>query len=74
MSSIASPSMIDELARYPGKGELINGRIVKQMPTGFRPSRIAFYICRLLDDYAQETGLGYAFTDNTGFRVKKLSS
>lgn len=74
MSAIATPSSLDELARYPGKAELINGRIVRQIPTGFRPSRLAFYICRLLDDYAQAHGRGYAFGDNTGFRVMRLNS
>jgi Uma2 family endonuclease len=65
---------LDDLYRVEGKAELIAGRIVPLMPTGRRPSRVASRIFRSLDDYAQATGRGEAFGDNTGFAVPPLTS
>ncbi len=65
---------LDDLMRTPGKAELIGGRIVEQMATGFRPSRCAASIFRSLDDHAAATGLGMAFTDNLGYAVPELAS
>ena len=65
---------IADLAREPGKAELINGRIVRFMATGYRPSKVAARIFRSLDDYAERTGVGEAFTDNIGFTVDELTS
>jgi Uma2 family endonuclease len=65
---------IDDLYRVDGKAELIDGRIVPLMPTGRRPNRIAFRIARCLDDHAEATHQGEAYTDNMGFAVPKLSS
>jgi HPt (histidine-containing phosphotransfer) domain-containing protein len=53
---------------------LIGGRIVEFMATGRRPSRVAARVFRSLDDYAEATGSGEAYTDNTGFVVPELSS
>ena len=65
---------IDDLYRVDGKAELIAGRIVPLMPTGRRPNRIAFRIARSLDDHAEATGQGEAYTDNIGFTVPRLGS
>ncbi|MBL8798012.1 MAG: Uma2 family endonuclease [Planctomycetia bacterium] len=65
---------LDDLYRFPGKAELIGGRIVPLMATGRRPNRIAFRISRSLDDYAQQRGVGEAYTDNMGFSVTGLPS
>jgi len=65
---------LEDLARYEGKAELIAGRIVPLMPTGRRPSRIASRIFRSLDDYAEATGRGEAYGDNTGFAIAPLAS
>ena len=65
---------LDDLYRTPGKAELIGGRIVNFMATGYRPNRVAFRIARSLDDHAEETGKGVTCTDNIGFAVPKLSS
>ena len=65
---------LDDLMRTPGKAELIGGRIVEQMATGYRPSRIAARIFRSLDDHAEASGQGGAYTDNLGFAVAELSS
>jgi Uma2 family endonuclease len=63
-----------DLARTPGKAELIGGRIVELMATGRRPNRIAGRIYRRLDDHAIATGVGEAYTDNMGFTVPVLPS
>jgi Uma2 family endonuclease len=64
----------EDLARTPGKAELIDGKIVPLMPTGHRPNQIAFRIARSLDDHAESTGQGVAYTDNMGFVVPRLPS
>jgi Uma2 family endonuclease len=63
-----------DLALTPGKAELIGGRIVLLMPTGYLPNRVAARIFRSLDDHAEVTGQGVAFTDNMGFAVPELTS
>jgi Uma2 family endonuclease len=65
---------LDDLYRVTSKAELIAGRIIHLMPTGFHPSRVASRIFRSLDDYAEATSRGAAFADNTGFAVGLLSS
>jgi Uma2 family endonuclease len=65
---------LDDLYNEPGKAELIGGRIVQLMATGYKPNRVAFRISRSLDDHATQTGVGEAFTDNMGFAVPELSS
>jgi Uma2 family endonuclease len=74
MTTATQRATLDDLYRYPGKAELINGRIVPLMATGRRPNRIASRIFRSLDDYAQAQGVGEAYTDNMGFAVPKLPS
>src|SRR5947209_4245126 len=65
---------LDDLARIPGKAELIDGKVVEFMPTGRRPGRVALQIARRLDDYARQTGRGEAHGDNVGYTVPELSS
>ena len=65
---------MNDLYLVDGKAELIGGRIVHFMPTGFKPSRVAGRIFRSLDDYADEAGEGLALGDNTGFAVAELPS
>jgi Uma2 family endonuclease len=65
---------LEDLYRVQGKAELISGRIVHQMPTGFRPGRVGARIFRSLDDHAEATGRGVALPDNVGFAVPILSS
>ena len=74
MATATQPATLDDLYRFPGKAELINGRIVPLMATGRRPNRVAFRILRSLDDYAQARGVGEAYTDNMGFAVPMLPS
>ena len=65
---------VDDLARAEGKAELIGGRIVHQMPTGFRPNLVAGRLYRSLSDHVDATGRGVALTDNMGFVVPELPS
>jgi hypothetical protein len=43
---------LDDLRQVKSKAELIAGRIVHLMPTGFRPGQVAGRIYRSLDDHA----------------------
>ncbi len=78
ISTIPLPSTrtatLDDLAKVDGKAELIDGRIVRQMPTGHLPNRVASRIFRGLDDYADTTGQGVAYTDSMRFAVPRLPS
>ncbi len=71
----ASPrATLDDLMKVEGKAELIGGRIVHFMATGHKPNRVASRIFRSLDDHAEATGRGVAYTDNMGFAVPELPS
>ncbi|HEX8200337.1 MAG TPA: Uma2 family endonuclease [Isosphaeraceae bacterium] len=65
---------LDDLHRVDGKAELINGRIVHFMASGYQPSRVAFEIAVGLRDYARQVGQGVAFADGMGFAVPELPS
>jgi Uma2 family endonuclease len=65
---------LDDLLRVEGKAELIGGRIVRFMPTGYRPSVIVGRIFRSLADFCDSSGKGEAFTDSIGFAVPLLPS
>jgi Uma2 family endonuclease len=65
---------LDDLYREKGKAELIGGRIVRQMPTGFRPNLVALEITVSLRDQTRRTNQGVAFADNMGFTVPELPS
>jgi Uma2 family endonuclease len=78
MSVPSSPATtratLDDLARTPGKAELIGGRIVHLKGTGFRPSLVAANIYRSLYEHQLATGRGFAFTDNLSYAVPELIS
>ena len=65
---------LDDLYRAGGKAELVAGRVIHLMPTGFRPGLVGGRIFRSLDDHATSTGRGVALPDNVGFTVPELSS
>jgi len=76
VSSPTAPAIetLDDLYRTPGKAELIGGRIVHFMATGYKPNLVAGEIFFSLKVHVRATGLGEAFTDNIGFAVSELSS
>ena len=62
---------IEDLYNVPenGKAEIINGELVRFMPTGARPSRAGGFIYASLLNHERQHNSGYAFADNTGFLV-----
>lgn len=60
--------LIDELYQVEGKAEIVDGRIVLMSPTGRRPGRAGFRICRSLEENENRLG-GYAYPDNVAFIV-----
>jgi Uma2 family endonuclease len=65
---------LDDLSRTQDKAELIGGRIVAIMPSGFFPALIGGRIYRSLDDHAQQRGVGVALPDGVGYAVTQLPS
>ena len=75
MATVTRPTAtIDDLYKVDGKAELIAGRIVRFMPTGFLPGRIGGRIFRSLDAYAESCGRGVVVPDGVGFVVPQLAS
>lgn len=74
MSTTTQRATMDDLMQVDGKAELIGGKVVMLMPTGRRPSRVAAKIYRSLDDHAEATGVGEAYTDNIGYGVPMTPS
>ncbi|HLX64702.1 MAG TPA: Uma2 family endonuclease [Planctomycetota bacterium] len=65
---------LEDLYREDGKAELIGGRIVRMMATGFLPGRIACRILYSLEAFSRQSKTGYALCDNVGYAVKQLAS
>jgi Uma2 family endonuclease len=63
------PADFDDLMQVEGKAELIGGRIVELMPSGYLPGRVARRITRSLEDHVPVLGFGEAFGDNVGFAL-----
>ncbi len=64
-----TPATLDDLKRFDGKAELINGRIIPIMPSGRIPNLVAGRISQALVAYAARSGGGEAYTDNMGFAI-----
>lgn len=58
---------LDDLMKVDGKAELINGRVVRFMPSGFFPAHVARRIIRALEDYAAAGGHGVPVADPTAY-------
>ncbi len=65
---------IDDLYRVEGKAELIGGRIVQYMASGFLPHEVAFTIAMSLKMHQRQHGGGVACADGLGFVVRDLLS
>jgi len=63
------PATLADLMKVEGKAELVGGRIVEYMASGFIPCRLAGRIYRSLSDFTIRTGTGEAFGDNLGYAV-----
>ena len=67
--STRTPATLEDLARAPGKAELVSGEVVLTSPTGDLPNSAAFEVSVSLKSYADATGTGRAVPDNAAFRV-----
>jgi Uma2 family endonuclease len=75
MTQVQAPrATIDDLYKVDGPAELVGGRIVRQMSTGYKPSRVAGRIFRSLADHCDKTGTAEAFGDGLGYVVAELPS
>jgi Uma2 family endonuclease len=60
---------LEDLAREPGKAELVNGRIVRMSPTGGLPGYAGREIVVSLREYSRRTGTGHAIPNSVAFTV-----
>ena len=69
--STRTKATIEDLYNIPGNGkaEIINGEVVRIMPTGGKPGRASGNVFFSLRSHEKKTGGGYAFPDNVGFIV-----
>jgi Uma2 family endonuclease len=69
--STRTKATIEDLYNIPGNGkaEIINGEVVRIMPTGGVPGRASGKLFFSLSIYEKTRGGGYAFPDNVGFIV-----
>ena len=74
-STMTRRATLADLAKVPGKAELIGGRIVHRCPTGHRPNLVAGRDLRQpRGSHARRRAAGEAYTDNMGFAVPELTS
>jgi len=65
---IQTEATLDDLMRFDGKAELISGRIVPSMPSGYWPVEVARRITRTLEDYVRANGApGHVIADPTAY-------
>ena len=74
MATVTTRATLDDLLETDGKAELIGGRIVHFMASGFAPSRVALGIAVSLVGYEKSTKRGFAAADGMGFAVPELPS
>lgn len=60
---------LDDLMKVNGKAELINGRIVCEMPSGFLPVEVGFNITTALKAHVRGGAPGRAVADPTGYAI-----
>lgn len=65
---------LEDLYREDGKAELVGGRILRFLPSGRLPSRVALRIAMSLDAHARQAGRGEAFGDGVGYAIPQLPS
>jgi Uma2 family endonuclease len=67
--TMTARATIDDLYKVDGKAELVNGEIVRIMPTGRRPGYAGDEIFVALHLYVRQLRRGIAVGDNKGFTV-----
>jgi len=66
-TTTVAPATLDDLMRYNGKAELIDGKIVAEMPSGFLHARASARILSRLMAHITRGGVGEAFGDALGY-------
>jgi Uma2 family endonuclease len=75
MATVTPPrATIDDLYKVEGKAELIGGRIVQYMASGFRPGIVAGNIYTALREYTRSGGRGVALPNIVGYAIPELPS
>jgi Uma2 family endonuclease len=74
MSTVSARATLDDLYRVEGKAELIGGRIVKLMASGFRPGEVAANIYLSLRTFSRSSKRGVATSDGVGYAIPELPS
>lgn len=64
-----APATLKDLARAPGKAELVDGEVRLMAPTGDAPDTAGDEIYFSLRKYVEQTSRGHAISDNKAFRV-----
>ena len=64
-----APATLDDLHGIEGKAELIAGRIVHQVGSGHKPSRVAFKIAISLELDSEARGTGVVYSDGMIFAM-----
>jgi Uma2 family endonuclease len=70
----ATRATLEDLYREDGKAELIGGRIIHAMPTGFLQNRVAGNVFISLHFHTKAVKQGEAFADGMGYAVTELPS
>lgn len=74
MLATSGCATLDDLYAVEGKAELVQGRMIRLLPTGDLPSDVANEIYVALRAYAKSTGKGVAKADGVGYTVPELPS
>lgn len=69
-AAATSRAKLEDLYRVEGKAELIGGKIVHFMGSGFTPATVMFEIALSLRTYARQRGIGRAFPDGLIYAVR----
>ncbi len=73
-ATVKGTATLDDLYKVEGKAELIAGRVVHFMPTGFWPGEVSVGIYLSLKLHARGTNRGHATPDNVGYAIRELPS
>lgn len=72
--SVQTRTTLDDLYRVDSKAELIGGKVVEFMPSGYLPSWVGGLIFSKILEYVNKTKRGRALTDGIGYAVAELPS
>jgi Uma2 family endonuclease len=73
MSTVEQLATIEDLARHPGRCELIDGEIIHMAPAGFEHGFVVANIARILGGFVHERKLGRVLAGDPGFILDQRS-